>query len=78
VNRHKDRPSCWQECATKTPASFPVPGVPVGCAQAITPRHWEDSLKFTPGCSGCWRAYVSITRWTQDDRVRWMREHDPK
>jgi hypothetical protein len=52
-----------------------VPGVPVGCAQAITPRHWEDSLKFTPGCSGCWRAYVSITRWTQEDRVRWMREH---
>jgi hypothetical protein len=73
MNRHKARPSCWTEAPTRTPASFPVPGVPIGCAQAQSPRHWKDTLNFTPGCNGCWRAFVSITRWSQDDRTAWMK-----
>jgi len=73
MHRHRERPACWTGNPTGRSSPFPMPGDSRACSQAESPRHWTDTLDFTPGCSGCWRAYLAITRWSGSDRAAWMR-----
>jgi hypothetical protein len=72
MNRHENRPGCYVVDRTALTRSVGVDRTKI-CSQVETPQTWKETLDKTPGCSGCWRAYVTICGWSDADRQRWRR-----
>jgi hypothetical protein len=58
MNIHRAKPSCWTDTATPRAPGFHDHGR--ACGAAMTPVVWQVTLRHTPGCFGCQRAFRAL------------------